>query len=376
MKMKLILAIILVFIATEYSYSQDANFNIIGAGARARGMGGAFIGLADDATAVSWNPAGLAKLEKPEASVVGLYESYSISTDIPDADTDPYESSHFSLNFLSGAFPLSVGERNLVAAVALQQVVDLYYKYDGDDYEAERTGGINAITPAVGLQLTPTFSVGASVNIFTGKTNYTYEDRYYGDEGEAEYQYSGTNFTIGGLFDYNKFRFGFVYKTPFGLGEEEEDLDYDVTIHMPQMVGLGVAYMASENLTVAADYEMRSYSDTELENNDTGDKMEAGWEDINQLRLGAEYLFISGNSILPMRLGFATTPTLYTDDNDDQITGMNITAGIGIIMGNINLDLGLEYNTYSYEIDDGFDTYDYSDDYLRFIISGVFHFGD
>ena len=53
------------------------NFNFIGAGARARGMGGAFIGVADDATATSWNPGGLAKLEKPEASLVGLFETYS-----------------------------------------------------------------------------------------------------------------------------------------------------------------------------------------------------------------------------------------------------------------------------------------------------------
>ena len=35
------------------------------------GLGGAFIAVADDATAVSFNPAGLAQLLKPEASFVG-----------------------------------------------------------------------------------------------------------------------------------------------------------------------------------------------------------------------------------------------------------------------------------------------------------------
>jgi len=47
--------------------------NPVGSGARAVGMGGAFIGVADDATAASWNPAGLIQLEKPEVSIVGEY---------------------------------------------------------------------------------------------------------------------------------------------------------------------------------------------------------------------------------------------------------------------------------------------------------------
>jgi long-subunit fatty acid transport protein len=41
----------------------------IGAGARAMGMGGAFAAVADDATASTWNPAGLTQCERPEASL-------------------------------------------------------------------------------------------------------------------------------------------------------------------------------------------------------------------------------------------------------------------------------------------------------------------
>lgn len=366
--------IIFLLIATEYSGAQ--NFNFIGAGARARGMGGAFIGVADDATAVSWNPAGLVRLEKPEASVVGLFENYSISTDIPEFDADAYKSSHFNLNFLSAAYPLSIGEKNLVAAIALQQVIDLYNKYDSDSYTEERTGGINAITPAIGVQLTPNISLGATVNIFTGNTKYTSEDKTgFSAPEEAKYKYSGTNFNIGSLFDFNKFRLGAVFKTPFDLTEEGDGNDVDVTIKMPQMLGIGVAFQATEKLTLAADFEMRSYSDTEFKDNTTEQTTNPKWQDINQLRLGAEYLLMSGNSILPLRLGLATTPTLFKDSNDDQISGVNLTAGVGLIMGNFNLDLGLEYNAYPYEFDIQGTKYDYSENYLRFIISGVFHLG-
>jgi long-subunit fatty acid transport protein len=46
----------------------------VGSGARALGQS-AFIAVADDATAASWNPAGLVNLERPEASFVGVWKN-------------------------------------------------------------------------------------------------------------------------------------------------------------------------------------------------------------------------------------------------------------------------------------------------------------
>src|SRR5262245_55053965 len=49
----------------------QARLNVVqGSGARAFGMGGAFLARADDATAASWNPAGLSYLRLPELSLV------------------------------------------------------------------------------------------------------------------------------------------------------------------------------------------------------------------------------------------------------------------------------------------------------------------
>lgn len=45
-----------------------SSFFLLGAGARAVGMGGSFVSVANDASAVFWNPAGLARLEFPELS--------------------------------------------------------------------------------------------------------------------------------------------------------------------------------------------------------------------------------------------------------------------------------------------------------------------
>jgi hypothetical protein len=52
-------------------------FSFSNPGARSLGLGGAFAGLADDATAAFANPAGLVQLLRPEVSVEGRHWSYS-----------------------------------------------------------------------------------------------------------------------------------------------------------------------------------------------------------------------------------------------------------------------------------------------------------
>jgi len=47
----------------------DGQFLKIGVGARAMGMGGAFVGVADDATALFWNAAGIARIESDKSEL-------------------------------------------------------------------------------------------------------------------------------------------------------------------------------------------------------------------------------------------------------------------------------------------------------------------
>src|SRR5713101_8041536 len=75
----------------------------VGSGARAQGKAQAFIGVADDATAASHNPAGLVQLERPEVSLVGSYFLLLERQDITRPDTDLADQNlhHFNINYLS-----------------------------------------------------------------------------------------------------------------------------------------------------------------------------------------------------------------------------------------------------------------------------------
>src|SRR5262245_61771240 len=58
------------------------SFNPFGAGARGLGMGGAFIAVADDGTASTFNPAGLAQLRSSELAFVGFGERVRSTTTV------------------------------------------------------------------------------------------------------------------------------------------------------------------------------------------------------------------------------------------------------------------------------------------------------
>jgi len=87
-------------------------FNFGNPGARSLGMGGAFLGLADDASAAEANPAGLTILRKPEVSVEGRNylenQVFTTGGTYPDLERTPFK--HYSdravVSFASFVYPI------------------------------------------------------------------------------------------------------------------------------------------------------------------------------------------------------------------------------------------------------------------------------
>ena len=99
MKKSLFAVVVVLLVCTSLTYAQSEtdliesitgynnyDFNFVGGGTRAKGMGNAFIGVSNDVTGGSWNPAGLYELDKTTVGISwfnmnpkGSTESQSIS---------------------------------------------------------------------------------------------------------------------------------------------------------------------------------------------------------------------------------------------------------------------------------------------------------
>src|SRR5581483_5452915 len=97
---------------TDIESLSGLQFNFGNPGARSLGMGGAFLGLADDASAAEANPAGLTILRKPEVSLeLRNYQEqqlFTTSGTYPDLQRTAF--SHYSqrvdLTFGSFVYPV------------------------------------------------------------------------------------------------------------------------------------------------------------------------------------------------------------------------------------------------------------------------------
>jgi len=123
MKIKsFILAISLLIFVSTFSYAQfieDALRFIqpnTGTGARSLGIGGAYTGVADDFTAVWWNPAGLGQIKKFE--LTGGISNFNYSDDADFlGNTKNYSNSSTTLNNLGFVFPFPTVRGSLVFAL-------------------------------------------------------------------------------------------------------------------------------------------------------------------------------------------------------------------------------------------------------------------
>ena len=98
-------------------------------------MGGAFVGLADDFSAVFWNPAGLAHIKQKYIAFYGFdiipSMNYKLETPIPGVGADAQAVTKHYLGGLAGYFqPVS---ENLVLGLAVYSPSGLGIEWDGQD---------------------------------------------------------------------------------------------------------------------------------------------------------------------------------------------------------------------------------------------------
>lgn len=280
MKLKLILTIaLLTLIFTNPGISQVKvtgdqvlvtrnilDYNLLGGGARARGMGGAFIGVSDDPSAASWNPAGLTQLDKYQMGATLYFINPSLKYTTAYANSDFMNSlkqNKASISFGSVIIPFKLYQKEVVASVLYNRSSDIYdkrvYNFPGarridnfgvyknmtdttiigvdsiriGDKEDEITGGLDIVNLSLGTKVYKDLSLGVGLNIYTGSYEYNSNQQIRFTWNPAfdtliDYHpfvkgsYSGANFTLGAMYKYRDFRFGAIVKTPFKLNEKDD----------------------------------------------------------------------------------------------------------------------------------------------------------
>ncbi len=375
---------------TLYTQPQSSP-NPVGSGARAIGMGGAFIAVADDATAASWNPGGLFQLKLPETSYV-CSAFHRVEDNVFDESPESsgiQSVSGSNINYLSAAYPFNYWGRNMIISVNYQHLYDFSREWNLPitleseetsvvytlDYQQE--GSLSAFGIAYCIQIIPRFSFGFTLNLWEdtlSKNEWeekTYERGMF-DEYEFElyrydrYALSGFNFNLGILWrSFNdRLSIGAVLKSPFSADLKHEytyssvqpgqEIPISVScmkhekMDMPISYGLGVTYRFSDEFMAAMDVYRTEWDDfirTDAEGRETSpvtglSPAESDIDPTHQVRMGAEYLFIKPTYMVSLCGGLFYDPAPAMGEPDDYF---GFSIGSGFQTGQWNVDIAYQY---------------------------------
>ncbi|MCP4112725.1 MAG: hypothetical protein GY749_45560, partial [Desulfobacteraceae bacterium] len=375
-----------------------SSFNPVGSGARAIGMGGAFIAVADDATAASWNPGGLIQLILPEFSVVtsGFHRGEDIDFGTNPEGAGSHRVSELDINYFSAAYPFNLFKRNMVVSLSYQhlydfnrewrftlldrklgsQIVDEYWDY-------EQNGSLSAVGLSYCIQIIPELSMGVTLNLWEDSLTDNQWKKKYNMTGlgtwagaslinEVDitdiYSFSGFNVNIGVLWRVNyKLSFGAVLKTPFTADVEHrrrkysvdkspnfkissQDKVYDEELDMPASYGIGFVYRFSDKFLVSADgyrTEWNNFVHRDGKGEETSpvsgrEFSESDISSTHQVRIGLEYRVNNEKGyIIPIRGGIFYDPA-PTEDSPDDFYGFSLGSGF-TLNDKFSVDIAYQY---------------------------------
>ena len=380
----------------------QANANVVqGSGARAFGMGGAFLARADDATAASWNPAGLSYLRAPELSFVWVDSDLNDrkrGTAGPVVEND--RRSGRAPDFLAVTYPFEFGFLSGAAQLSFQRVISFDSRRTITEADRVRlvssNGGFDVIALGSGWQLSRRLRLGITLNRWLDGYDQTVEvpaPRPNPTRQTSKFDFSGWNLHFGSIWSpWESLNLGAVFKTGFkarvtlhrsriDLFEAPDGTSLetsnaysrdDLRIEFPRAMGVGASWRPRSNLSLALDYTRTRWSSGRIENLFTLPRTEFGQnppvpqsprdffpdlpyptlndgdqQDSKQLRAGVEYVLIKNRLKWPFRAGYFTD-TQYFRAVRGAPRFQGVTAGTGLIIGPVLLDVAYVHQSGSY----------------------------
>ncbi len=377
------------------SLAPGNGLSLNGLGSRAQGMGGAFVGIANDFSAVFWNPAGAAGFSK---EMFGFYATdlmprttYRLDSAIPDAPVVDARTkvSHY-LGFLAGYYkPLSskvvigLGIGTPTAQGAMWDGADFTSLSNGVAYDRSSRIYVFSFSPLVAVKLNEAISVGVTLNVNLGTSSIKMpagfssfpEIGIFDPVDLGQYEENATGWGLGATFGIlvkpvDKLSIGLTVRTPstiafdgsarmsnLSLYDLPGSSDLERKITWPLWVAGGVAFRPVPRLLLSADVHWTQWSKlgqirtTFLDPDwvplaaDVGkDVRVLDWKDTTQIRFGAEYML---NGTTALRAGYYNDPAPGPDSTIDVLlptfTNNAFSIGVGKTVGDLQLDFGLAY---------------------------------
>ncbi len=377
--------LIVLCLATLASSLFAGGFALSGVGSRATAMGGAFRGLADDSSAMFWNPAGLAFMDENSVSLGGTFIMPSAKWENPNHPTTASlrlgeTESEKSLKAFPNAFvtmakhPKFKYGLGVFVPYGLGSTWDLYAHNAAwnkfPENEMSSSIAIIDVHPSVGYQIMPNLSAGAGISVMYGTINLAkFGPSSVPTFAIATTEISGSGMGFGGnlgvMFKPTQcMSLGLTGKLPSSInmkGDTEVQnysataadptgatFDTETTLKLPAEIGLGFSTTRIPKLTLNLDYAYTMWSrldKAELVLTGAPDSdLLFNWEDTSRISLGAEY-DMGCNKI---RLGAywdqspipeeTQTPTLSDIGNK-----ISANLGWGRFFGNIGVDANFQY---------------------------------
>lgn len=345
-------------------------------GAKAAGMGTAFVGLADDPSAILFNPAGLTQLKDTQlyGGITILRPSTTYTNDRGESESTKSQAFFPPHLYLSTAMPAS----DVILGVGLYSPFGIGGRKWSETgltrYQSvESTIATFSINPTIAWRASDALSLAAGIDYLRAsmrmKRMLDQSSLGAGDASSAiEADGDGWGYNLGALYRAGEgLRIGAAYRSAVkvdyrgdmaieGIAPAAQPLfggpSYETGIttmnRFPDIWSLGAAYRISPHLIIAADAELVRWSS--FDRMDLNIEREAppalvdssaplAWKDSWQLKIGAEYA-VTGALALRAGYAFINTPV-----PDSSLEPGNPDAD------QHNISVGLGYNNSSYTID-------------------------
>jgi long-chain fatty acid transport protein len=329
-----------------------------GQGVRALGMGGAFTAVADDGSAVYYNPAGMGQIDGTliEAGTALIYPE--IRYTMPNGAVEKSTKSAvgptlFITHRISDVFSAGLGIYTPYARVASF----------GDDlangFASQRSKMVRTdLSLVISCKLGDNFSIGGGLI-----TGYSQVDQSIpaGPALRIKDKMDGVGYggVIGLLWRVNEYlKAGVTYRTRMSVdndgwrilaaGGTETKSSARADVRYPASLGLGIALAPLKNVTLALDadwYEWSYMKQVTVKTDTWPDSVcELNGRDSWDVRIGGEYKLPEGWSV---RAGYAyvqgAVPNTHIIPSKPDADGYEIDTGIGKKMGNWEIALLYEY---------------------------------